>query len=60
MEKRRKTYQDNKLAAAQDGTKHGDTWFSAELKKLLKAVEACGKRLCGNQPVHRVHPTILH
>ena len=42
--KRRKTTQDNKLAAAQNGTKHGDGWSSDEFKKLLKAVEACGKR----------------
>ena len=32
------------MAAAQNGTKHGDTWSSDELKKLLKAVKACGKR----------------
>ena len=42
--KRSKTLQDNKLAAAQNGTKHGDGWSSDEFKKLLKAVEACGKR----------------
>ena len=44
MDKKRKTHQENKLAAAQNGTKHSDTWSSAELKKLLKAVKACGKR----------------
>ena len=40
--KRSKTLQDNKLAAAQNGTKHDDPWSSDELKKLLKAFEACG------------------
>ena len=42
--KKRKTRQDNKLTAAQNGTKHDDPWSSDELKKLLQAFEACGNR----------------
>ena len=42
----------------QDAPKPGAPFYT--VKAFLPAVDSFGFELCGNQPVRRVHPTILH
>ena len=58
------------IGLRQDGVSVGDCYFSGDLGvasllplrdgRLALLLAATSAELCGNQPVRRVHPTILH